>query len=78
MNKSTLATVIVIAGVAFAGYLVYKHYQIANTGTGGNLNLNTLTSDLGSITSDLGSIFGGGSTNSDNSGDSTNSDDSGD
>jgi hypothetical protein len=75
MNKSTLATVIVVAGVALAGYLVYKHYQIAaNTNTigggvgsggwnlGGNLNLNTLVGDLGAL-------FGGGSTNADNSGD---------
>jgi hypothetical protein len=74
MNKSTLGTVIVVAGVALAAYLVYKHFQTVQgtntlggffgsggSGIGGNLNLNTLIGDLGGI-------FSGGTNTSGSSG----------
>jgi hypothetical protein len=75
MNKSTLGTIIVMAGLALAAYLVYQHYQtVTNTNTvsggitgalgsiGGNINLNTLAGDLGSL---FGGSSGGASTTAD-------------
>jgi hypothetical protein len=70
MSKETLGTIVVVAGLALAGYLVYQHYRqaastnyvgvrggIGGLGISGNLNLNTLIGDIGGL-------FGGDDTGS--------------
>jgi hypothetical protein len=62
--NNTLITIVVIGAVAVAGYYVYTSYSskaalntntvsvggvLGGLGIAGNLNLNTLSSDLGSI-----------------------------
>jgi hypothetical protein len=70
MSKETLGTIVVVAGLALAGYLVYQHYRQASStnyasvggvlgglGISGNVNLNSLIGDIGGL-------FGGDDTGS--------------